>query len=281
MKKMIWVVLAALMLSALFAGCGTPPADDVLPGNSNAPAERTSDTPAEEPANTPSGAPADVPTANSVSGGGTVSEAYSAYVAAKGNVITKISDGLSSNPDTTMTALSFLGVAMIDLALLPVSFFGMGQESVEAGLAMMGATGAQYTEDGDAYTITYTDEEGKTYVYAGTYDAAADALVCTATADGAESIYSEYRKTSFGYAGQYYFLNDDGTASLYQIAVKGENGTVGISDAASKPAALTGGEAADFPVSSTEWYSINGTTITGVTSDGTQLNFEYTPTATE
>jgi hypothetical protein len=62
------------------------------------------------------------------------------------------------------------------------------------------------------------------------------------------------------------------------IAVEGEDGTVGISLNTDKPAALTGSESADFPKSCAEWYSVKGTTITGKTSDGTDLNFEYTPT---
>ena len=85
-------------------------------------------------------------------------------------------------------------------------------------------------------------------------------------------------KTAFGYVGQYYFLNDDGTTSIYKIAVDGEDGTIGISSIPGKPAALTGSESADFPKVCEEWYSVTGTTITGQTLDGTDLNFEYTPT---
>ncbi len=279
MKKIVPLLLAVLMLSVLFAGCGPAQnAADLLPADDNVAVEESPDTPADEPADEPADVPAD--NGGAVSGG-TASESYTAYMEAKNAVITKLTDGLSSNADAGMAVLSFMGVAMIDLAILPASFFGLGQESVQMGLAMLGGTDVKYTENGNAYSVTYTDEEGKKYVFSGTYDAAADALVCTGSTDGSDDIYSEYHKTSFGYVGQYYFLNDDGTTSVYMIAVDGENGTIGISSDMDKPAALTGSEAPDFPKACAEWYSINGTTITGKTSDGADLNFEYTPTEIE
>ena len=33
-------------------------------------------------------------------------------------------------------------------------------------------------------------------------------MVCSATADNKENLYSKYRKTAFGYVSQYYFLVD-------------------------------------------------------------------------
>ena len=278
MKKIIFVLLAVLMLSFLFTGCGKPSANNGATSEDNASAEDVVDAEDDVDAEEPTEIPADNGASSS---GSMVADSYTAYIEAKGVVIGKISEGLSSNPDTAFTALSMLGVTMVDLAIIPVSFFGLGQQSVEMGLSMFGATDVKYTENGNSYSVTYTDEEGVTYNFSGTYDAAADVLVCTATTDGKENIYSEYHKTSFGYVGQYYFLNEDGTTSIYLVAVDGENGTIGISTAPGKPAALTGSEGPDFPTSCTEWYNVTGLTITGVTSDGTELNFEYTPTATE
>jgi predicted small lipoprotein YifL len=278
MKKMISLLVAVLMLAALFAGCGAPASPGEKPENDNKASEQPvvseETAAADETSSAPevSEAPANVPSST-----GTVADAYAAYIQAKGNVVTKISDGLSNNPDTALTALTFLGVAMVDAALIPASLFGLGQEAVEAGLAMLGATDVEYTENGNSYTVTYKDEDGKTYSFAGTYDTAADVLTCTASTDGQESVVSEYHKTPFGYIGQYYMVSDDGTASIYQIAVQGEDGTIGISSVTAKPAALTGSEAADFPKACDEWYSITGSTITGKTSDGADLNFEYTP----
>ena len=273
MKKVLCMLIAALLLVAVFAGCGGPTKSDPVPTNDNvAPDE--------------SAVSKETPAVSEVAGGSSdtdyganVAESYAAYLEAKNAVIIKITDGLSNNPDAGMAVLSFLGIGMTDLALLPVSFFGMGQETMEMGLSMLGATDIQYAENGNNYTVTYSDKENKKFTYSGTYNPAIDALTCTVTENGAESTYSEYRKTTFGYTGQYYFLNEDGTTSIYMIAVNGEDGIIGISTTPGKPAALTGSEAADFPKACSEWYSVKGTTITGKTSDGLDLSFEYVPAA--
>ena len=219
----------------LFAGCGKPSASEFdQPGQSSQPAAGGQETQA----------PA--------AGSGNVAESYTAYLEAKNAVLTKLTDGISNNPDTVMAALSFMGIAKVDLAALPASLFGLGQEAVSAGLSMVGATDVKYTENGNSYTVSYSDEENNAYVFSGTYDPAADALTCTATKNGTESISMEYRKTAFGYAGQYYMLNDDGTAEIYMIAVDGENGTIGISSATEKPAALTGSEVSPNAVTGTD-----------------------------
>lgn len=271
MKKIISFLIVVLMLCVLFAGCGGQANTNVLPAGDK---EASGD-----PATTKEAALAEqTPDAPKNSAGGSVAESYTAYLDAKNVVLEKLVDGISNNPDTGMVALSFFGVSMADLVMLPASMFGQDQQAAEIGLGFMGAQGVTYSENGNSYTIAYSEEDGKAYVFSGTYDPAADALICTATTDGAENIYSEYRKTAFGYVGQYYFLNDDGTTSIYKIAVDGEDGTIGISSIPGKPAALTGSESADFPKVCEEWYSVTGTTITGQTLDGTDLNFEYTPT---
>lgn len=273
MKKVLCMLIAVLLFVAVFAGCGGPTKSDPVPKNDNESLDESTvskETPAV------SEAPKDT---SDIDYGTNVAESYAAYLEAKNAVIIKITDGFSNNPDAGMAVLSFLGIGMTDLALLPVSFFGMGQETMEMGLSMMGATNIQYAENGNNYTVTYSDKENKKFTYSGTYNPAIDALTCTVTENGAESTYSEYRKTAFGYTGQYYFLNEDGTTSIYMIAVDGEDGIIGISTTPGKPAALTGSEAADFPKACSEWYSVNGTTITGKTSDGLDLSFDYVPAA--
>jgi len=265
MKKTLYVLIAVLLMASLFAGCGKPAASK--PGQPETNAPESVDT-------------AVLPESPAV-GSGNAAESYSAYLEAKNAVFTKLTDGISNNPDTALAALSFLGIAAVDLATLPVSFFGLGQEAVNAGLSFVGATGVKYTENGNSYTVSYSDDENNAYVFSGTYDPAADALTCTATKNGKESIFMEYRKTAFGYAGQYYMLNDDGTADVYMVAADGENGTIGIASSSEKPAALTGSVSADFPKACDQWYSIQGATITGKTSDGKEISFEYTPSGSE
>ena len=273
MKKALCMLIAGLLLVTVFTGCGGPArSNPVLPNDKGASDESavSKETPAVLDASGDS---------DDIDYGANVAESYAAYLEAKNVVIVRLTDGLSSNSDAGMAVLSFLGIGMADLALLPVSFFGMGQETMEMGLSMMGATNIQYTENGNHYTVTYSDKENKKVMYSGTYNPAIDALSCTVTTNGADSTYSEYRKTAFGYIGQYCFINEDGTTSIYMIAVDGKDGIIGISTTPGKPAALTGSEAADFPKACSEWYSVKGTTITGKTSDGLDLSFEYVPAA--
>ena len=206
----------------------------------------------------------------------TASAFYSAYIDAKSKVISKIMDGLSNNPDTVMTALSFIGATMSDLYLLPAMYFGLGESSVASALAMMGAKDVVYQENGNNYSISYLDTNDQNAVLTGTFDSG-KSLTCVGSTNETENVFSEVYKTDFGYVGQFYYIADDGTTTLYQFAISGEDGVVGMVNGGERPAALTGAESADFAASAPEWYAINGSTITGVTSDGTSLNFEYVP----
>ena len=275
MKKIISSILAVLIMCAVLAGCGS--VNLPLPGSS-ASGQQTGASPTQNIKATQGALANPAATAAGATSGNTVANAYSAYITAKGNVLTKIIDAMSSNPDTAMNALSLLGVSVVDLAMLPASFFGLGKQTAEAGLAMFSATDVEYSENGNSYVIKYKDKDNKVFEFKGTYDATKDVLVCTASTDGKESSYSEYRKTSFGYIGQYYLVGDDGTATVYQVSVKGEDGVLGISEKASKPSALTGSETVDFPKACAEWYAISGTAFTGLTSDGQKLSAEYKAT---
>ena len=206
----------------------------------------------------------------------TASAFYSAYIDAKGNVISKIMDGLSNNPDTVMTALSFIGATMSDLYLLPALYFGLSESDVAVALATMGAKDAVYQKNGNNYSISYLDSNDQNAVLTGTFDNG-KSLICVGSTNGTENVFSEVYKTAFGYVGQFYYIADDGTTTLYQFAISGEDGVVGMVNGGERPAALTGAEGADFAASAPEWYAIHGSTITGVTSDGTSLNFEYVP----
>jgi len=268
MKKIITLTLAVLMLVAVFTGCGQAPANNMQESASNDPAPADPQEPAADDATTSSGYP--------------VADSYTAYLDAKEVVMSKLADSLGSSADSLSASFTLLGAAAADLTMLPVSFFGMGEETAAMGLSMFSAEDVKYTENGNNYSISYVDADGTAIAFSGTYDPAADALVCSSTTDGKETFYSEYRKTSFGYVSQYYFTNEDGTTSLFQFAINGEDGIFGVSASeTSQPAALTGSESADFPTALPEWYSITGTTITGKTSEGTDLNFEYVPSDAE
>ena len=263
MKRSIAIVLSILMLTFSLAGCAK--AKDAAVDTAQQAAETAQDAASDAAGSTSSAATGD-----------TASAFYSAYSESKSAVLAKLMDGLGNNPDTTMSALSFLGASFIDLYLLPALYFGLGETSVAAALTMMGAKDVTYQEDGTNYTVTYQSSEGKSSVLKGTYDAG-KSLVCVGSNNGVENVFSDVYRTSFGYVGQFYSVSEDGTGTLYLFSVSGEDGSIGIVSGSDRPAGLTGSESADFAKSAKEWYAVNGNTITGVNAEGKQIQFDYVP----
>lgn len=273
MRKILSLILAVLLIGVVLAGCGPtiPKAGDSQTPDGQSQATENGDVD-DDDIDLPF-----IPDNNTrPSTGSPVADSYTAYIEAKGNMVTKLSDALINNEDTLFVAFSLLGITMVDLSMIPATLFGLDEQSVVFGLGFFNYENVQYSQNGNSYTISYKDSEGKSVDFSGTYDAATDTLITTMTEDGREILYSEYRKTSFGYVGQYYLSGEDGK-SLYKVVVNGEDGAIGISEGASKPAALTGGETVDFVTDCDQWYAISGMTVTGLTSDGKALNFEYTP----
>jgi len=199
---------------------------------------------------------------------------------AKNELLSTLTSALSNNPDTALESMFFLDILAVDLALMPASFFGLGQEVANASLdqlASLGFIDAEYNENGNKYSIKYKNAEGRQYELQGEYDKAADALKCISIVDGKEALISEHCRTSFGYAGQIHTIGDDGSSTVYQLAISGENGAVGISKASKAPPALTGSEKIDFPKQCEQWYAIDGEQVTGKTSGGREISFKYTP----
>ncbi|NLU35945.1 MAG: hypothetical protein GXX01_02820 [Clostridiales bacterium] len=211
----------------------------------------------------------------------TAADSFGDFLEAKGQLVTLLSDALMNNPGTELDSMALLSIVMVDLLLLPASTFGAGEEEAKFALALLGAQDIVYTENGNQYKVQYQNEEGSQYQVQGVYDVAADALKCTVLVDEKEAVVSEHHKTSFGYVGQIYVVNDDGSANVYQMALRGKDGMIGISEATAAPASLTGGEAVDFPKANKEWYAIEGDRFTGVTADGRELSFIYVPSGDE
>jgi hypothetical protein len=268
--------LTALMLVFLLlvsCGSGNPsgggkPVDSAKPDSTMQPdATKTQSNDQEEPDTNAPG-----PGATS-----TVAESFGAYVEAKGELLTALTDALTNNPGTELDSLSLLGVMMVDMVLLPAASFGLGNESAAATLGILGAGDIEYSENGNEYSIKYKNDDGEKHEIIGVFDPKTNGLKCIAIKDGKENVVSEYKQTPYGYVSQIYFVNDDGEASVYQMTISGKSGIVGISEASSVPAALSGNEAIDFPKTSKEWYALDGDEFTGVNSEGEKLSFKYTP----
>lgn len=270
MRKLLSLALSFIMIAFVLTGCAkaTDAAEDVAAQAIEA--AETGETLEEEAAaeaqqSAPDGTDSD-----------TASAFYSAYMDAKSDVLNRLMDGIGNNPDTMMSAFSFLGISLSDLYLLPALYFGLGEGSVAAALAMMGAKDVTYSEQGNQYIVTYKNSEDKDSSLTGTYEKN-QSLIAVGSTNGNEDVFAETYRTAFGYVGQFYFIADDGTATLYQVSISGSDGVFGVMTGVDRPAALTGNESADFPKAATEWYAITGSTITGLTAEGKSINFEYVP----
>ena len=259
MRKLLSLALSFIMIAFVLTGCAkaTDAAEDVAAQAAEAAAageEFEEEVTAEAQQS-----------ATDATNSDTASAFYSAYIDAKSDVLTRLMDGLGNNPDTMMSAFSFLGISLSDLYLLPALYFGLGEGSVAAALAMMGAK-----------DVTYKNSEDKDSSLTGTYEKN-QSLIAVGSTNGNEDVFAETYRTVFGYVGQFYFIADDGTATLYQVSISGSDGVFGVMSGVERPAPLTGNEGADYPKAAKEWYAITGSTITGLTADGKQINFEYVP----
>ena len=274
MKKLLSLALSLMMVAFVLTGCAKAKdaAEDVAAqaveaAETGETVEDATTTDAQQSA--PSGADYD-----------TASAFYTAYTEAKSDVLNRLMDGIGNYPDTMMSAFSFLGISMSDLYLLPALYFGLGEGSVATALSMMGAKDVIYDEQGNQYTVTYKNAEDKETSLTGTYDKG-KSLVAAGKTNGKEDVFAQTYRTSFGYVGQFYSISEDGTGTLYLFSVSGEDGSIGIVNGSDRPAGLTGSESADYTKAAKEWYAISGSTITGVTSEGKSVNFEYVPSENE
>lgn len=271
MKKLMTLLLSVLMIVSLLSGCAgvKDVASETVSEAIGAIANDAEDSieNAVDSAETAIATDSDAETAAAF---------YNGYLDAKSVVLGKITDALSSNPDTMMTAMSLLGATMSDLYMLPALYFGLDESSVAAAMAMMGANDVTYNENGNSYTVTYKNADDLETTLSGTYEKGRS-LVCVGATAGVENVYSETFQTAFGYVGQFYYIAEDGAATLYQFAIDGENGTIGITTVNARHDSLKGNETADFPKTAATWYAVNGSTVTGVDADGKPVNFEYTP----
>jgi hypothetical protein len=275
MKKYLSLALVFVLVASLLTGCAKAK-DAAEAAVSDAISDAVSTAVDTEEA-------AMEPEASQSAGGSdsdTASAFYGAYIEAKSAVLDRLMDGIGSNPDTMMSAFSFLGITMSDLYLLPAMYFGLDESSVAAAMAFMGAKDVSYSAQGNNYTVTYHDSDDKEAKLVGTYDKG-NSLLAIGTTAGTENVFAETYRTAFGYVGQFYFLSDDGTATLYQVAVSGQDGVFGITTGGARPSPLTGKESVDFPKSASEWYAIFGDNITGLTAEGKSVNFTYVPTDNE
>ena len=254
MNRIVSLVMAMLLCLSLVGcgGSGGKPADD----KSTVPDTQQNSADNKYGESKPSAAPKEI----------TPQQSYAAYMEAKSGLTTALTDALADDPDYEMESMVLLGVVLVDIVIMPATVLGAGQEAAVTALGMFGATDVKYTQNGNRYTVTYKNQDGEAYEFQAKYDPAADALVCEVTSGGEDAgVYYEYRKAPFGYVGQIYTFESDVLTEAYQISVHENGGVIGIFESDKRPAALTGGEAKDFPKACPQWYAtVSYTHLTGV-----------------
>lgn len=217
MKKILSLLLAVLIGIQLI-GCGNSTKN--LQGDDRQVTASQSDTVAGE--NNKKTDKANEPAAGKTDKGAglSIADSYSIFIDTKSFLAERIIGGLSSDPELSLISLDLAGVIMVDLLMIPVSFFGLGEVAAKSGLAVLQLADVEYKESGNKYTLKYKDNDGKSHTFEGVYDEKADWLVCKATEDDQNILNAEYYQTSFGYIAQYNFIDDNGNATTLKISIQ-------------------------------------------------------------
>lgn len=279
MKKSIAFLMAVLLLSTLLTGCGTKAENQPQPENELTDPENGTEDPTREPAEQPNNGT----NSGAINGtASTLSDAYTAFSDIKYIVFDRITTSLAESEEGAMTSLELLGVSLLDLLLIPLAMMGMDEVSMEAGLGFLQATDIDYQVNGNDYTLSYKDSEGKVWSFDVKYKISGkDWMQCTLNQQEAESLYFEYVKTSYGYAAQYYSYGAEEDA-LYAIsALNNYDGIIGVSATADKPMTLSENISPDFPKQCESWYSVQGDKGEAISADGTTFTFTALPAELE
>ena len=209
---------------------------------------------------------------NATTAASTPSEAYARYTEIKSIAYESISSKMSEHSDLALSAsIALLPVALVDLTLIPLTI--VGTEGGEAALAFLGMGNIEIAQDGNVYTITYTDSEDVTMTQTCEYDAATDSLksVISDTSTSLDSLVFEYTKSGDGYISQYamYDEEDDYYMLIKMYCNADGDVTIGIEAVSDKPDSIfkNTGLTADFAQNDSSYFMLEGGTLT-VLSDG-------------
>lgn len=225
MKKLICVLLIALLVLTALAGCAGP----ANKGKDNGPsAPAANDKPANDK---PSGSSGGAGSKNALS------TSYTNFSEMKTKAYERHEELLTTNTDLAMLGMTFLPVLMMDLELIPLTVMDQDKLVAETALGILGFKDIKVGKSGNKHTITYATEEGKAFEYVAEYDAASDSVqAIMSDGTGNELLFFEYVKAGKGYACQYYSKDSGQVISLFFD----ENNITGysIQDNAGKPASI-------------------------------------------
>ncbi len=270
MKKIMIMVSAVLVSSLLLAGCmKTPSLDQLVPGGLGG---LIGQTDKESPSQTIELTDIVPEKTDRVDPDSGFRNSYEAYLDAKSVLIDRMTGAFNQVPEAGMEAVfSLFGFSVIDFLMWPAAIIWEDEATARQMAGVFGALDMKFERKEGKSILTYT-QDGDTASFVGEPMSGADGYIFTASFGGREKLRSEFVRTSYGFAGQYYHLEDDGKTTRFMIAIEGQDGAIGIEKDMARPGPLTGKEASDFPLSAPEWYRIQGKRVTGMTSEGKAID---------
>ncbi|MDD4323752.1 MAG: hypothetical protein PHR78_04995 [Eubacteriales bacterium] len=282
MKKVFALIMVLALSLMLLVSCGGTEAPE--PGKETTKAPEVTAVPGtEEPGEEPTepGGEEPEPTSPGVPSGNLAAwEAYTAYSEQKSELLNQVMEAMGQNEDLGLEVLNLMGVAMIELMMLPAAVLGQGEEVAAVALGILGNQNVKYSENGNSYEVKWEDEEGSVYNFTSTYDPAKQAMSSEIFTEGEEDsrVLYDFTRTSYGFFAQVFTSDESGAfASVTQISVDAKGGVIGLSETDIQRTPLTGNESRDLPKSLTQWYEVVGTKFYALASDGTSYSYEFVP----
>jgi hypothetical protein len=154
-----------------------------------------------------------------------LSESINKYLEVKSLKMDEITAKTENSYELIFPLINF---SAIDLQLIPATFCGLEEESVDIGLNLL-LKDVNYTVTGNnSYSITYkteVDNETQLVRFEAEYDSATDSGRIKSYTNDVLDYTMEYIKTNKGYASQYMVKNSDST-KLYKNLFDEKNITI-------------------------------------------------------
>jgi len=192
--------------------------------------------------------------------------AYQKYSEMKSAAYDRINTIIGEHDELTLTVgMSLLPVAMVDLTLIPLTVIGI--EGGAAGLAFMGMGNIKIDQNGNVYTITYTDSDNNTIKQTCEYDKNSDSMKSIISGSSEkETMVFEYTKSGVGYASQYTTLNEEtGDYTLIKMYFDDSNeAAIGIETVTAAPDSIfkKSGFNADFVKNNSSYFLLKDGALT-------------------
>jgi len=166
------------------------------------------------------------------------SEAYEEYTKMKSTAYDSINEIISEHTELALSVgLALFPIVSVDLTLIPLTM--IGSDGGELALAFLGMGNIKIDQNGDKYTIKYTDSKEVEMIQTCEFDAAADSMrsIISDAAGSLETMIFEYTKSGDGYVSQYcMYQEQSGEYMLIKMYFNADGDVaIGIETVSSEP----------------------------------------------